>query len=120
MLEKDETVPPFAIGINCTSAHKISGLIRKFEEAADGLGLTLPRIVIYPDGAGGLIYDTARQKWVGNGSEDAPWDEQVFYIVKEVVGRGRWAGLIVGGCCKTTPGYIAKLRKRLDEWEPLV
>jgi homocysteine S-methyltransferase len=120
MLEKDETVPPYAIGINCTKVHKISALIRKFEEAADGLGLALPRIVIYPDGAGGLIYDTALQKWVGDGSEDAPWDEQLFDIVKEVVGRGRWAGLIVGGCCKTTPGHIVKLRKRLDEWDYLV
>lgn len=116
MLEQDQynTLPPYAIGINCTKVHKISRLVKKFEEAAERLNLLLPRLVIYPDGAGGLIYDTATQKWVGDGSEKIAWDEQVFDIVKDVRDRGRWTGILVGGCCKTTPGHIAKLRERLD------
>jgi homocysteine S-methyltransferase len=117
MLEKNDTPLPYAIGINCTKVHKIAILVRQFEEAAERLALTLPRLVIYPDGAGGLVYDTTRQEWVGDGPEETPWDEQVFDIVQEVTERGKWAGLIVGGCCKTTPGHIAKLRKKLDGWE---
>lgn len=117
ILEEKETASPYAIGINCTMVHKISGLVKEFEEAAEKLHSTLPRLVIYPDGAGGLVYDTSQQKWVGDGTEEAPWDEQVYGIVREVLKRGKWAGIIVGGCCKTTPGHIAKLRKRLEEWE---
>jgi homocysteine S-methyltransferase len=71
---------------------------------------------MYPDGAGGLIYDTAAQKWVGDSSQETSWDEQVFNIFKDITSRGRWPGLIVGGCCKTTPAHIALLRNRLAKW----
>lgn len=118
MLDQNQnsTTLPDAIGINCTKVHKIPRLVKIFEEAAEKLDLPLPYLVIYPDGAGGLIYDTTIQKWVGDGSEETSWDEQVFDTVKDITARGRWPGLIVGGCCKTTPAHIAQLRNRLAEW----
>jgi homocysteine S-methyltransferase len=107
MLDGENT--PFAIGINCTKVHKMAGLIRQFEDAA----IELPRLVIYPDGAGEQVYDTTTQKWVGDvGSRS--WEEEVFQIVKEVQDRGRWKGILVGGCCKTTPKHISRLKKRFE------
>lgn len=103
---------PWAIGMNCTKVEKISKLILEFEEVGERLGLKLPRLVIYPDGTNGLIYDTTVQKWIGIENE-GKWDEQVGEIVKEVVNRNKWEGIVVGGCCKTTPEHIMKLRSRL-------
>lgn len=119
MLKKDHYSPrPYAIGINCTKVHKISRLVKKFEAARHKLGenyFTLPRLVIYPDRAGDGVYDSKTQKWVGGESDGVPWDEQMFELVREIQQRGKWEGILVGGCCKTTPEHIAKLRKRIDE-----
>ncbi|EXJ85083.1 hypothetical protein A1O3_05758 [Capronia epimyces CBS 606.96] len=108
---------PLAIGFNCTKIHKVTGLVRRFEDAAQALSMELPRLFIYPDGAGDKVYDTQLQRWVGDDRGTKPWDQQVFEIVREIRHGGAWKGIIVGGCCKTTPGHITKLRKRLDELE---
>ncbi len=109
--------PPWAIGINCTKIHKVAELIRRWEEGAEKLQVALPRLVIYPDGAGGKVYDTKLQQWIGDDGHQPPWEEQMCDIVRETKRRGRWKGLLVGGCCKTTPKLIKNLRKRLDEME---
>ena len=108
---------PYAIGINCTKTYKLQNLVKEFEKAIDTLNLSLPHLVIYPDGAGGLVYDTSSQKWarLPDGPPRKSWDEEMYEIINEVQERGRWKGVLVGGCCKTTPGHIAKLRKRIEE-----
>ena len=106
--------PPFGVGINCTKIHKVSRLIQRFENAAKAHQLSLPRLVIYPDGAGGKVYDTTLQQWIGDDIEHPPWDGQIFKIIEEVIKRGAWKGILVGGCCKTTPQDIKLLRDRLD------
>ena len=113
MLEGER--PPFAIGINCTKIHKMPGLIERLEESARLQGLELPRMVVYPDGAGEKVYDTTLQQWIGNDDSQPPWDYQISKIVSEVQSRGKWKGLIVGGCCKTAPKHIQKLKQRLKE-----
>lgn len=112
LLEGDRQ--PWAIGINCTKAHKVAALVQRFEDAAQQLHMELPRLVMYPDGAGSKVYDTTLQQWTGDDGDLQPWDEQVCGIVQEVQKRGRWKGITVGGCCKTTPEHIKRLRKRLD------
>lgn len=109
---------PFAIGINCTKLHKISTLIVAFEEGAKSQGLNLPRLVLYPDGAGEKVYDTKLQQWIGDDQDSVPWDEQVLQIVNEVRKRSAWQGIIVGGCCKANPQNIGKLKSRLDGIKP--
>lgn len=104
---------PWGIGMNCTKVAKIAGLITEFEEAAEEMNITLPRLVIYPDGTNGLKYDTTLQQWVGSEEDGPAWDEQVATIVSMVQRRGKWKGIVVGGCCKTTPEHIARLRARL-------
>lgn len=115
MLEGRRT--PFAIGINCTKVHKLASLVRQFEEAAQKLDLKLPRLVMYPDGAGEKVYDTALQRWIGEDISQQPWEREVCAIVHEVIKRDLWMGVIVGGCCKTTPRHIRELKNRLSELE---
>jgi homocysteine S-methyltransferase len=105
---------PWAIGINCTKIHKIAGLVKAFEDAARRQALQLPRLVVYPDGAGGKVYDTKLQEWIGDDGDQTPWEEQLSDIVSESNKRGAWKGIVVGGCCKTTPSHIRRLRQRLD------
>jgi homocysteine S-methyltransferase len=112
---------PFAIGINCTKVYKLRDLIQIFESASKEQNLVLPRLVIYPDGASGLIYDPVTQKWVRKAESDADdtskrrdWHEEVADIVRQVRDRGAWKGILVGGCCKTRPGHIAALMKSLE------
>ncbi|KIW95512.1 uncharacterized protein Z519_04097 [Cladophialophora bantiana CBS 173.52] len=111
MLEGER--PPYAIGINCTKVYRVASLIRRFEDVAKMHPIDLPRLVVYPDGAGKKLYNTKLQQWIGDDEGQLPWDQQVFSIVKEVKERGRWKGILVGGCCKTTPGHIKKLAARL-------
>ena len=116
---------PWAIGINCTNISHVPGLIRQFEESATTLSLDLPRLVIYPDGAGGKRYDAASETWIDDLSlkkndaektgEVNEWEDVLADIVAEVKDRGRWKGVIVGGCCKVTPKMIGRLKKRLVE-----
>ncbi|KAK5244287.1 AdoMet-homocysteine methyltransferase [Exophiala xenobiotica] len=105
---------PWAIGINCTKIHKIDGLVKSFEDAARRRTLQLPRLVVYPDGAGGKVYDTKLQDWIGDDGDQTPWEEQLSDIVSESKQRGAWKGIVVGGCCKTTPGHIRRLRQRIE------
>ena len=111
--------PPYLIGINCTKLNKVPALVKQFEEAIDKLGVAFPGLVIYPDGADDKVYDTKRQEWV---KQDAigmdaiiSWDESMLNILLDIEKRGRWKNIIVGGCCKTSPAMIAKLKARVDE-----
>jgi len=107
--------PPFAIGLNCTKVNKVDELVRKFENAAAQLQLQLPHLVMYPDGTAGKVYDTTLQQWKGEDQVAVPWHEQVYQIVENVQARHQWQGILVGGCCKTTPQYIAQLKNKLDQ-----
>jgi homocysteine S-methyltransferase len=108
---------PFAIGINCTKVHKLPQLIEHFEHAIIAAEVAFPSLVIYPDGAGGRVYDTQLQKWVDSPADQEAgqygWDEAVFRLVQDVQSRARWFSIIVGGCCKVSPLNIRKLRSRI-------
>jgi len=105
--------------------YRLKPLIELFEIAAKSLSVAIPRLIIYPDGAAGLIYDSKAKMWLPKDSGEQPleqepseltksWDHEVCDIVREVQERGFWRGILVGGCCKTTPDDIAHLRHRLD------
>lgn len=38
----------------------------------------------------------------------------MFEIVQATKERGLWRAIIVGGCCKTVPEDIRKLKQRID------
>lgn len=122
---KEEQVP-WGIGVNCTKVGKLRGLVREFEDAVGGLVAKgraqseWPWLVLYPDGAQGLVYNTSTQTLEAKEGEKRAekrraWDEEVFGIVLEISERRQWEGILVGGCCKTSPEDIGNLRKRIDE-----
>ncbi len=106
---------PMAIGVNCTKVSKLRSLIQKFEIAAASMQIQLPHLVLYPDGANNMTYDTTTQLWVAAQSAAGArsWEEDMFDAVHEVQKRDKWAGIIVGGCCKTRPQQIAQLSERI-------
>lgn len=59
-------------------------------------------------------YSEGVRKGVWANVAQAPWDEQLFNIVTRARERRLWKEIFVGGCCKTTPEDIGKLRKRID------
>lgn len=117
----DNLPRPYAIGINCTKVDKLRNLIHEFEHSAEQSGLELPHLVVYPDGAAGLVYDTLLQEWVADAKAeilDGPgvqkaWHAEVADIVTEVRQRNAWKGILVGGCCRVGQMQIAQLRKAL-------
>ncbi|PBP25789.1 homocysteine S-methyltransferase [Diplocarpon rosae] len=122
MLERQKGLAvPWGIGVNCTKVGKVEGLIMEFEKEIQLLmgrrEAEWPSLVIYPDGTDGEIYNTVTKEWVkgsaGSGSKTT-WDETIFGIVERARERGRWRSILVGGCCKTTPEDIGRLRRRID------
>lgn len=105
---------PWGVGINCTKVEKLANLIQQFEQAASVMNITLPRLIVAPNGSNGLKYDSVTQTWVGDEKEDGDWSVRVAEITREVISRGQWAGVAVGGCCKTGPKEITHLKKHLD------
>jgi homocysteine S-methyltransferase len=114
---------PWGIGLNCTKIWKVRRIVQDFEAAIRYSGHQAPMLVLYPDGAGNEVYDTALQKWVqkeregDDGTKQKSWDEEMADIVTEVVERGSWAGVVVGGCCKTGFEEICGLSGRLKARE---
>lgn len=127
--ERPELSKPWGVGINCTKVNKLEGLIDQFESAVAKIQeeqesekksadeLQRPWLVLYPDGATNLVYNTSTQKWEskdGAAIGDRRWDEDVCQIVRKTQERGFWSGILVGGCCKTSPEDISSLRARVN------
>ncbi|KAL8728793.1 MAG: hypothetical protein Q9166_005171 [cf. Caloplaca sp. 2 TL-2023] len=125
---------PWGIGVNCTDIKKLDKLIRQYETAAEGILNTDPSmdalvkrkqwpwLVTYPDGAQGSVYNTETQEWELDPAMKAKglqrlWHEELAKIITETTQRGHWKGILVGGCCKTAPDDIRRLRSQLGSAE---
>lgn len=128
--EEEEEAMPSGIGINCTAPAKLRDLIGEFErvlavekkrreKSFKGTKKLQPFLVLYPDGADGSVYNTTTHEWEQRDEladePKKPWDIKLAEIVAETRERGQWSGIIVGGCCKTTPEDIGKLRAKLED-----
>jgi homocysteine S-methyltransferase len=86
------------LGVNCTSPRFILDLIRAFRRATD------KPIVVYPNSGEG--WDADARSWIGAGRDALSLD-----------GAGQlWfqtGARLLGGCCRTGPGQISALRRRL-------
>ena len=83
-----------ALGVNCTAPRFVEGLLRAAASVT-----TMP-LVTYPNS--GERYEAATRRWLGTSSAE-DWG------VSGQVWRDAGARLI-GGCCRTGPGHIRKLR----------
>ena len=87
-----------AVGVNCTAPQHVAALIRVAHDASDAA------IIVYPNS--GETYDAATHGWL-------PSD--VCASFGEEAARWLSAGAtIVGGCCRTTPADIRRVRELVD------
>ena len=112
-----------AIGINCCDSAHIGSLLELLTRHMAREG---PRrgIVVYPNS--GEEWDAANEAWrEGTGCTDADKFSDRLLEAVDIIQR-TWKDegqsgstmprLIIGGCCRTSPGTIAALRQRIDEW----
>lgn len=87
------------VGINCTDPNYIVPLIREVKKAS-----LKKFIAVYPNS--GEIYDPTTKKWL-NPKENVSFEELIRLWVKE-------GANIVGGCCRTTPKTIERMKSSLS------
>lgn len=86
-----------AIGVNCTAPERVSALLGRLRAAAD-----LP-LVVYPNS--GETWDGGRRCWLPAGRS---------FDLAAAAPRWRHLGArLIGGCCRTGPDDIRKLRAAL-------
>lgn len=85
-----------AVGVNCVAPELVESLI--YELVA---GTTKP-IVVYPNS--GETWDAARRCWVGTA------DRFTTYVPRWLAAGASW----IGGCCRTTPDDIRRVRADVD------
>jgi homocysteine S-methyltransferase len=93
----DDSEQVVAIGVNCTSPRFISSLV------AEMRGVTDKSIIIYPNS--GERFEPSSRQWSGADTLD-------IFAELSVEWRNMGAS-IIGGCCRTGPAQIAKLRRQL-------
>ena len=93
----EESAGVFAVGVNCTSAAYVPGLVR-----ALAAGTRKP-VIAYPNGGG--EWDAVTKTW-GRAEEVADWGQ----ACREWIAAGAVA---VGGCCRVGPGRIGTMRAAL-------
>ena len=86
-----------AVGVNCTAPMFVEPLLRAAAAA------TSKPLVAYPNA--GEAWDPATRSWAGGGSPD-PLGDAAMWVAA--------GARLVGGCCRTTPDDIRRLRSSLS------
>lgn len=96
-VQLDDSDQVVAIGVNCTAPRFIANLVAEIR------GVTNKPIIVYPNS--GERFDASSRQWSGAKTLD---------IFAELSLEWRKMGAsIIGGCCRTGPAQIAKLRRQL-------
>lgn len=114
---------PTGIGVNCTPIEFYSEIIRAHRNAFNTLLLSRvgdsefarPWLILYPNG--GVKYDPIAHVWLDSGvahTGKAQWVKELVSLAKEEGKLGSWAGIVIGGCCKTAPDDIHALAEELN------
>ncbi|GBE80531.1 Homocysteine S-methyltransferase [Sparassis crispa] len=107
---------PIGFGVNCTSIEFLPTLL---QEATDTIQTVCndedyrPLLVVYPNR--GDVFDAVNHTWHPSDTQTqgGAWAKYLCDIVRPVMERNIWGGLIVGGCCKTGPEEIAALVRQV-------
>jgi len=117
----DGLVAPSAFGINCTDIKYISELSPGLLQYLETFETDKPRpwMVLYAND--GKSYDESTGLWKGHKGEghEMQWAKDVSKVFRNCVDDDVWegkrlGGIILGGCCKTTPDDISRLRSCLQ------
>jgi homocysteine S-methyltransferase len=118
-----------AFGLNCCDVQYLPSLVTivlnelKLQDFRRG-------IVLYPNS--GETWDSANATWGrrrprdgtdDDEDDDAIWVETLMDCIRQIEASSCWygqqqrptPGILVGGCCRTTPATIALLRRRVQE-----
>lgn len=123
---------PTGIGVNCTQIEYYPEIIQAHRIAFNALLLSQvgdskfarPRLVVYSNG--GVKYDPIAHVWLDSGvahrggTGKAQWVKELVSLAKEEGKFGSWAGIVVGGCCKTAPDDIHALAEELKDRKSVV
>lgn len=93
------------LGVNCVSSKQSLSMVANLHNNLQGLDVPL---IVYPNS--GEEYDPEEKIWLTRDQGDIAsfsWDKYVPQFVKNNC-------RIIGGCCRTTPADIAKIRKATD------
>lgn len=90
-----------AAGVNCVAPGLVTPLLRELA------GIALP-LVAYPNS--GEHWERFEHRWTGAIDETAWHDEPANWFAA--------GARLIGGCCRTTPEMIRRLRQRLDGRRP--
>lgn len=94
-----------AVGINCTAPRYISSLISEACKGAPD-----KPIVTYPNA--GETYDEKTKSWIGSSDQ--------INIESAVVEWYNLGARLIGGCCRTNPVHIAKIKNALlNKFSPI-
>lgn len=85
-----------AIGVNCVAPELVASLVREVGSA------TAKPIVVYSNS--GETWDAEARCWVGTA------DRFTAYVPRWLAAGARW----IGGCCRTTPEDIRRVRAEVD------
>lgn len=85
-----------ALGVNCVAPELVESLIHEIRSAS-----TKP-IVVYPNS--GEVWDASERCWVGES------DRFTAYVPSWIEAGATW----IGGCCRTTPEDIRRVRQDVD------
>jgi homocysteine S-methyltransferase len=91
-----------AVGVNCTAPRFVSGLLRSAR------GVTGKPLVVYPNS--GERWDGIRHRWAPGEPEPLLEDLAPEWY--------RLGARLLGGCCRTTPDTIERMRLRLEQVVP--
>jgi homocysteine S-methyltransferase len=93
-----------AVGINCTAPRWIAGLV------AGARGATGKLLVAYPNSGEG--WDAARREWVASAPTSSSAIEETAPTWLRLGAR------VLGGCCRTTPDTIRRLKQVVAQNAP--
>lgn len=126
-----EYARPDGIGINCTKPWALGRLVGRWTAALStedtNTTTNAPWLFLYPDG--GSTYDVATRTWSdgrpgrvgpasGSSDEAEVWADELMGVASRAAssspaGEEKWAGVVVGGCCKAGTRHVAALRRRV-------
>jgi homocysteine S-methyltransferase len=87
-----------AVGVNCTAPRYILSLVKSIR------AVTTKPIVVYPNS--GEVYDASRKRWTGTAEPD-----DLATAARGWYGSG---ARLLGGCCRTRPEHIRRLRQEIQ------